>query len=85
MNNSHVTVLEINLNAINSNLNYFKSKLYKNTKILIVVKAFGYGSDAVKIAKFLENNVDYFAVAYLNEGIALRKGGIKKPILVLHP
>jgi len=85
MNNSHVTVLEINLNAINSNLNYFKSKLDKNTKILVVVKAFGYGSDAVKIAKFLENNVDYFAVAYLNEGIALRKGGVKTPILVLHP
>ena len=85
MNNSHVTVLEINLNAINSNLNYFKSKLHNNTKILVVVKAFGYGSDAVKIAKFLENKVDYFAVAYLNEGIALRKGEIKKPILVLHP
>ncbi|AMC12238.1 alanine racemase [Lutibacter profundi] len=85
MENSHVTVLEIDLNAVKINLNYFKSKLYKKTKIVVVVKAFGYGSDAVEIAKFLENSVDYFAVAYLNEGVTLRKGGIKTPILVLHP
>ena len=51
----------------------------------MVVKAFGYGSEAVKIAKFLEKDVDYFAVAYTDEGIALRTAGIKTPILVLHP
>ena len=85
MGNNHVTSLEIDLNSINHNLNYFKSKLKTDTKVLVVVKAFGYGSDATQIAKFLESKVDYFAVAYLDEGIALRNAGIKTPILVLHP
>ena len=85
MENNHVTVLEIDLNAIAANFNYFKSKLHKATKVLVVVKAFGYGSDAVEIAKFLASKVDYFAVAYLDEGIALRNAGITMPILVLHP
>ena len=83
--NNHVTVLEIDGNALKHNLKYFKEKLQPETKILVVVKAFGYGSNAVKVSKFLENNVDYFAVAYTNEGITLRNAGIKKPILVLHP
>ena len=83
--NNHVTVLEIDGNALKHNLNYFKQKLQPETKILVVVKAFGYGSDAVEVAKFLENDVDYFAVAYANEGITLREAGIEKPILVLHP
>jgi len=85
MKNNHVTTLEIDLNAIDFNFNYFKSKLHKTTKVLIVVKAFGYGSSSVKIAKYLETKVAYFAVAYLDEGIALRNAGIKTPILVLHP
>lgn len=85
MENNHVTKLEIDLTAIDFNFNYFKSKLYKNTKVLVVVKAFGYGSNAIEIAKFLEPKVDYFAVAYLDEGIALRNAGIETPILVLHP
>lgn len=85
MGNNHVTVLEIDLNAIDHNLSYFKSKLHPETKVLAVVKAFGYGSSSVEIAKFLEPKVAYFAVAYLDEGIALREAGIKKPILVLHP
>ena len=83
--NNHVTVLEIDSNAITHNLNYFKQKLQTETKILVVVKAFGYGSDSVQVAKFLEDKVDYFAVAYTNEGIALREAGIKTAILVLHP
>ena len=83
--NNHVTILEIDGNALKHNLQYFKDKLETNTKTLVVVKAFGYGSEAVKIAKFLKNNVDYFAVAYTDEGIALRKAGIENPILVLHP
>lgn len=83
--NNHVTVLEIDGNALQHNLHYFKNKLETNTKVLVVVKAFGYGSEAVKVAKFLENEVAYFAVAYTDEGIALRKAGIEKPILVLHP
>lgn len=83
--NNHVTVLEIDGKALAHNLNYFKQKLQPETKILAVVKAFGYGSDGVQVAKFLENKVDYFAVAYSHEGIALREAGVKTPILVLHP
>ncbi|NQV76920.1 MAG: alanine racemase [Lutibacter sp.] len=85
MENNHVTILEIDLNAIDFNFNYFKSKLHENTKVLVVIKAFGYGSSSIEIATFLEAKVDYFAVAYLDEGIALRNAGIKTPILVLHP
>ncbi|WP_298766217.1 alanine racemase [uncultured Polaribacter sp.] len=83
--NNHVTVLEIDGKALNHNLNYFKKKLNPETKILAVVKAFGYGSDGVLVAKFLEDKVDYFSVAYSHEGVALREAGIKTPILVLHP
>ncbi|MDC9722775.1 MAG: alanine racemase [Urechidicola sp.] len=83
--NSHITSLKINLESVDFNLNYFKAKLQKSTKLLVVVKAFGYGSDAIIIAKHLQNKVDYFAVAYTQEGVALRTAGIKTPILVLHP
>ena len=83
--NNHVTVLEIDGDALLHNLNYFKGKLQPETKILAVVKAFAYGSDAAQIAKFLEDKVDYFAVAYVHEGIALRETGVESPILVLHP
>lgn len=83
--NNHVTILEIDLKAVHFNLNYFKSNLKENTKILVVVKAFGYGSDAIEIAKSIQNKVDYLAVAYTKEGVALRKAGIETPILVLHP
>ncbi|CAM1342761.1 alanine racemase [Tenacibaculum amylolyticum] len=83
--NNHVTVLEIDANAVLHNVNYFKQKLQPTTKILAVVKAFGYGSEAIEIAKLVQNEVDYFAVAYSNEGIALREAGIDTPILVLHP
>jgi len=80
------TVLEIDLNALTHNFEYLKSKLEKNTKFLAVVKAFAYGSDAEQIALHLQElSVDYFAVAYASEGIALRNAGITTPILVLHP
>lgn len=86
MPNANETVLEIDLRSLKHNFNYLKSKLKSNTKILAVVKAFAYGSDAVEIAKYLEElDVDYLAVAYTNEGVALRDAGIKTPILVLHP
>ena len=83
--NNHVTVLEIDGNALKHNFQHFKQKLATDTKIMVIVKAFGYGSEAVKIAKFLEDDVDYFAVAYTDEGITLRNAGIESPILVLHP
>lgn len=81
------SVLEINLKALQHNVEFLKSKTKTGTKILAVVKAFGYGSDAIEIAKHLENEqkVDYFAVAYIREGAYLRAAGITTPILVLHP
>jgi alanine racemase len=84
MNNSP-TILEINTSAVLHNLQYFKSLIKKNTNILVVIKAFGYGSDAIEIANIVKNDVIYLAVAYAQEGIALRKAGIKTPILILHP
>ena len=86
MSKTQETVLEIDLNALKHNLEFIRSKIKQNTKILAVVKAFGYGSDSIQIAKYLESlSVNYFAVAYVKEGIALRESGIKTPILVLHP
>ncbi|NJW53846.1 alanine racemase [Salinimicrobium oceani] len=80
------TVLEIDLNALTHNYNYLRSKLDKDVKLMAVVKAFGYGSDVAGIAhKLTELGADYFAVAYTNEGVALREAGIETPILVLHP
>lgn len=79
------TILEIDLKALKHNFEYLKSKLKNNTQFLAVVKAFGYGNDANEIANYLQDlNVDYFAVAYASEGIALRQAGITTPILVLH-
>ncbi|MCF6306594.1 MAG: alanine racemase [Flavobacteriaceae bacterium] len=80
------TVLEINLTALGTNYWYLKSKLKPNTNFLAVVKAYAYGSDSVEIAKELVKlGADYLAVAYVNEGVALRDAGIKTPIIVLHP
>ncbi len=79
------TVLDIDLKAVTHNFNFITSKLQENTKLLAVVKAFAYGSDAQEVAKHLERlNVDYFAVAYAHEGVALRKAGVTTSILVLH-
>lgn len=83
--NKHVTQLDINTSALEFNLAYFKSKIPTSTKTLVVVKAFGYGSDALQVASLLKDKVDYFAVAYTDEGVALREHGIETPILVLHP
>ncbi|MBT8255550.1 MAG: alanine racemase [Bacteroidia bacterium] len=80
------TRLEIDLNALGHNYQYLKSKTKPGTKMMGVVKAFGYGSDAIEVAKELVTlGIDYFAVAYVAEGIALRDAGIETPILVLHP
>ena len=80
------TTLEINLASLKHNFEFLKSKLNDKTLFLAVVKAFAYGNDAVLVAEYLQNmGVDYFAVAYIKEGVALRQAGIKTPILVLHP
>ena len=83
---THETVLEINLNAISHNLNFYKSKLKKKTKMMVMVKAFGYGNGGFEIAKLLEHhNVDYLGVAFADEGISLKNDGIQLPIMVLNP
>lgn len=83
---THETVLEINLDAMSHNLNYFKSKLAEDVKIMVMVKAFGYGNGGLEIAKLLEHNkVNYLGVAFADEGILLKNGGIKLPIMVLNP
>lgn len=83
---NHETVLEINLNAISHNLNFFKAKINSGTKLMVMVKAFGYGSGGFEIAKLLEHlKVDYLGVAFADEGISLRKAGIVLPIMVLNP
>lgn len=85
MENHHVTKLEISLSALKHNYQYLKNKTKPGTKTLAVVKAFAYGLEPVNIAKTLEKEgVDYFGVAYADEGIKLRENGIKTPILVLH-
>ncbi|TDW49917.1 UDP-N-acetylmuramoyl-tripeptide--D-alanyl-D-alanine ligase [Flavobacterium sp. 270] len=83
---THETVLEINLDAISHNFNFFKSKLKPNVKLMVMVKAFGYGNGGLEIAKLLEHHkVDYLGVAFADEGISLKNGGIKLPIMVLNP
>jgi Alr-MurF fusion protein len=83
---THETVLEINLNAIENNLNYYRSLLKPETKIMAMVKAFSYGIGSFEIANALQFHlIDYLAVAYADEGIELRKAGITVPILVMNP
>ncbi|MDB5288499.1 MAG: bifunctional UDP-N-acetylmuramoyl-tripeptide:D-alanyl-D-alanine ligase/alanine racemase [Mucilaginibacter sp.] len=83
---AHETVLEINLNTLLSNLNFYKAKLKPGVKLMAMVKAFSYGSGTFEVANILQyNKVDYLAVAYTDEGIALREAGITLPIMVLNP
>jgi Alr-MurF fusion protein len=82
----HETVLEINLDALIHNYNFYKSKLKPETKIMVMVKAFGYGNGGYEIAKQLEYlKVSYLGVAFADEGVELRKAGITSPIMVLNP
>lgn len=81
----HGTVLHINLDALTHNLNYYRAKV-SNTKIMVMVKAFAYGSGSAEVAQLLQfNRVDYLAVAYADEGVALRQNGIDLPIMVMNP
>ena len=83
---AHETVLEINLNALVHNLNYYRSRLRPETKIMAMVKAFSYGSGSFEIANTLVfHRIDYLAVAYADEGVELRKAGISIPIMVMNP
>lgn len=81
----HETVLEIDMDGLRNNYQFYRTKIHPDTKILVMVKAFAYGAGADKIAQFLERqNVDYLGVAYADEGVALRNSGIQTPILVLN-
>jgi len=83
---AHETVMEINLNALLGNLNFYRSKLKPGVKVMAMVKAFSYGSGTFEVANMLQyNKVDYLAVAYIDEGVSLRKTGITLPIVVLNP
>ena len=82
---SHTTVLEVDLDAMIHNLNYFRSKLDFRTKLVAMVKAGSYGTGDFEVAQMLQHQgVDYLAVAFADEGILLRERGISMPIVVLN-
>jgi alanine racemase len=83
---THRTVFEIDLSAIAYNLNYFKKLLKPNTGIIAMLKASGYGSGTHEIANICQyQGVSAIAVAFTDEGIELRKSGIKTPIIIMNP
>lgn len=82
----HETILEVNLNAVVKNLNYFRSYMKPTTKLVCMVKADAYGAGAVEVAKTLQDHrVDYLAVAVADEGVTLRKNGITCNIMIMNP
>ena len=82
----HQTLMEINLNAMVYNLKAYQARLQPGTKVMAMVKAFSYGSGSVEVARLLEfHQVNYLAVAYADEGVALRQAGIRLPIMVMSP
>jgi len=83
---AHQTVMEIDLDAMVYNLNFYRSKLNPSTKIMAMVKAFSYGTGSVEVAKVLQyQKIDFLAVAIADEGIELRNNGIDVPIVVMNP
>lgn len=83
---THETVLEVNLDAVVDNYNYFRSRLPRETGLVAMVKASGYGAGSYEIAKTLQDcGASYLAVAVLDEGIDLRRQGITMPVMVMNP
>lgn len=83
---AHQTFLEVNLSALQHNLNVYRGFLSANCKLMVMVKAMAYGSGGYRVASMLEyNQVDFLAVAYADEGVALRKEGIRIPVMVMSP
>ncbi|MCQ2260447.1 MAG: bifunctional UDP-N-acetylmuramoyl-tripeptide:D-alanyl-D-alanine ligase/alanine racemase [Bacteroidales bacterium] len=83
---SHQTIMEVNLDNLISNLNYYRSLLRPTTKLMAMVKASSYGAGKVEVASALQyNHVDYLTVAYTDEGVDLRRNGIMVPIMVMNP
>lgn len=82
----HGTVMEIDLGALVHNLNYFRARIPDGAKIMVMVKAFGYGSGIAEIANVLQyHKVDYLGVAYADEGAELRRNNIEIPVMVMNP
>ena len=82
----HGTVLEVNLDALVHNLNFYRRRLQPGVKLMVMVKAFAYGSGSAEVANLLQfHRVDYLAVAYADEGVDLRQHGISLPIMVMNP
>lgn len=82
---THSTKLTINLDALAHNIRTYKSMLRPTTKVIAVIKASAYGSGSVEIARVLYiQGVDYLAVAFIDEGVELRKKGVTMPIIVLN-
>ena len=84
---THETILEVNLSAMVDNVRYFRSLLEPNTLLTCMVKAFAYGAGSVEVSKALQTSglVDYLAVAVADEGVELRKAGITLPIIIMDP
>ena len=82
----HETILEVNLNALVDNFNYYRSLMKPETKLVCMVKADAYGAGAVEVSKTLQDHrVDYLAVAVADEGVTLRKNGITCNIIIMNP
>lgn len=82
----HETILEVNLNAVVANLNFYRSFMRPETKLVCMVKADAYGTGSVEVAKTLQDHrVDYLAVAVADEGVTLRKNGITSNIMIMNP
>ncbi len=83
---SHETIMEVNLDAMIHNLNYYRSRIRPTTKLMAMVKASSYGAGKAEVASALQyNHVDYLTVAYADEGVELRRNGIRLPIMVMNP
>ena len=82
----HETIMEVNLDALIHNANYYRSLIKPTTKLMAMVKASSYGAGKVEIANTLQfNHIDYLTVAYCDEGVELRRNGITLPIMVMNP
>lgn len=83
---SHETIMEVNLDALIHNLNFYRGRIRPETKLMAMVKAASYGAGKVEVASALQfNHVDYLTVAYADEGVELRRNGICLPIMVMNP
>jgi alanine racemase len=82
----HQTTLEVDLEALHHNVNYFRSHLHPETKMISMVKAYAYGSGDIEVSRALQQfGIDYLAVAVADEGAILRHSGIHIPIIVMNP